>query len=285
MTTEVLRNMLYAGSPGSWPTSARRDGRDPLPGRPVPRRGLGRGDPAPARPSRLVGLSATVSNAEEFGDWLAEVRGDTAVVVDEHRPVPLWQHMLVGSPAVRHVRRVADDADGRRARRSTPRWSADDRPRERQTPAGDRGRAAARGGRDARLPAAGAGRRHRPARRGRAAAGDHVHLLPRRLRRRGRPVRARRPAVDHRTGATRSGDRRPAHRRPARSRPRRAGLLGVAGRPGARHRRPPRRPAAGVQGDGRGAVRPRPGAGRCSPPRRWRWASTCPPAPWCWSSS
>jgi ATP-dependent RNA helicase HelY len=46
---------------------------------------------------RVVGLSATVSNAEEFGEWLVEVRGDTTVVVDEHRPVPLWQHMMVGS--------------------------------------------------------------------------------------------------------------------------------------------------------------------------------------------
>src|SRR5436305_13692066 len=45
---------------------------------------------------RLVSLSATVSNSEEFGEWLVEVRGDTTVVVDEHRPVPLWQHMMVG---------------------------------------------------------------------------------------------------------------------------------------------------------------------------------------------
>jgi ATP-dependent RNA helicase HelY len=45
---------------------------------------------------QVVSLSATVSNAEEFGDWLTEVRGNTAVVVSEHRPVPLWQHMLVG---------------------------------------------------------------------------------------------------------------------------------------------------------------------------------------------
>ncbi len=44
----------------------------------------------------LVSLSATVSNAEEFADWLVTVRGHTAVVVSEHRPVPLWQHMLVG---------------------------------------------------------------------------------------------------------------------------------------------------------------------------------------------
>jgi ATP-dependent RNA helicase HelY len=45
---------------------------------------------------QVVSLSATVSNAEEFGDWLTEVRGNTAVIVSEHRPVPLWQHMLVG---------------------------------------------------------------------------------------------------------------------------------------------------------------------------------------------
>ena len=44
----------------------------------------------------LVSLSATVSNAEEFGEWLVTVRGDTEVVVEEHRPVPLWQHVLVG---------------------------------------------------------------------------------------------------------------------------------------------------------------------------------------------
>ncbi|QDZ13713.1 DEAD/DEAH box helicase [Humibacter ginsenosidimutans] len=44
---------------------------------------------------RLVSLSATVSNAEEFGDWLQAVRGDTDVVVSESRPVPLEQHVLV----------------------------------------------------------------------------------------------------------------------------------------------------------------------------------------------
>ncbi len=44
---------------------------------------------------RMVALSATVSNAEEFGDWLDTVRGDTAVVVSEIRPVPLEQHVLV----------------------------------------------------------------------------------------------------------------------------------------------------------------------------------------------
>src|ERR1035437_5915968 len=46
---------------------------------------------------RVVALSATVSNAEEFGEWLDQVRGGTSVIVDEHRPVPLWQHVLAGN--------------------------------------------------------------------------------------------------------------------------------------------------------------------------------------------
>ena len=43
---------------------------------------------------RIVALSATVSNAEEFGDWMHTVRGDTDVILAEHRPVPLYQHVL-----------------------------------------------------------------------------------------------------------------------------------------------------------------------------------------------
>ena len=46
------------------------------------------------RSVRIVGLSATVSNAEEFGDWMHAVRGDTDVILSEHRPVPLYQHVL-----------------------------------------------------------------------------------------------------------------------------------------------------------------------------------------------
>ncbi|MBC9954591.1 DEAD/DEAH box helicase [Leucobacter sp. cx-42] len=44
--------------------------------------------------TRLVSLSATVSNAEEFGDWMHAVRGETDVILSEHRPVPLYQHVL-----------------------------------------------------------------------------------------------------------------------------------------------------------------------------------------------
>src|SRR5699024_10406335 len=48
------------------------------------------------RAVQVIALSATVSNAEEFGEWLSQVRGGTEVVVSEERPVPLWQHMMVG---------------------------------------------------------------------------------------------------------------------------------------------------------------------------------------------
>lgn len=46
---------------------------------------------------QVISLSATVSNAEEFGEWLQAVRGDTEVIVSENRPVPLYQHVLIGN--------------------------------------------------------------------------------------------------------------------------------------------------------------------------------------------
>ncbi|ORW07795.1 DEAD/DEAH box helicase [Mycobacterium kyorinense] len=96
MTTEVLRNMLYADSPLLQGLShVVMDEVHFLADR---MRGAVWEEVILHLPDevRLVSLSATVSNAEEFGGWIQTVRGDTAVVVDEHRPVPLWQHMLVG---------------------------------------------------------------------------------------------------------------------------------------------------------------------------------------------
>ncbi|MEV0122924.1 DEAD/DEAH box helicase [Streptomyces sp. NPDC050703] len=58
----------------------------------------------------LVSLSATVSNAEEFGDWLDTVRGDTEVIVSEHRPVPLFQHVLAG----RRMYDLFEEGEGRK---------------------------------------------------------------------------------------------------------------------------------------------------------------------------
>ena len=46
---------------------------------------------------QVISLSATVSNAEEFGEWLGEVRGTTEVIVSEVRPIPLYQHVLIGN--------------------------------------------------------------------------------------------------------------------------------------------------------------------------------------------
>ena len=97
MTTEVLRNMLYADSPllkdlayvvmdevhflaDRFRGAVWEEVIIHLP-----------------RNVKMVSLSATVSNAEEFGDWLQAVRGDTDVIVSEERPVPLEQHVLVRS--------------------------------------------------------------------------------------------------------------------------------------------------------------------------------------------
>jgi ATP-dependent RNA helicase HelY len=96
MTTEVLRNMLYAGSPALKDLGyVVLDEVHYLADR---SRGAVWEEVIIHLPEsvRVVALSATVSNAEEFGDWLAQVRGGTDVIVDEHRPVPLWQHMLAG---------------------------------------------------------------------------------------------------------------------------------------------------------------------------------------------
>src|SRR5215470_3024334 len=96
MTTEVLRNMLYA-------RSSTLDGlsyvvMDEVHYLADRFRGAVWEEVIIHLPASvtLVSLSATVSNAEEFADWLVTVRGHTEVVVSEHRPVPLWQHMLVG---------------------------------------------------------------------------------------------------------------------------------------------------------------------------------------------
>jgi ATP-dependent RNA helicase HelY len=97
MTTEVLRNMLYAGSPTL--AGLGYVVLDEVHYLANEFRGAVWEEVIIHLPEsvRLVALSATVSNAEEFGDWLSHVRGGTTVIVDEVRPVPLWQHMLVGS--------------------------------------------------------------------------------------------------------------------------------------------------------------------------------------------
>jgi ATP-dependent RNA helicase HelY len=89
MTTEVLRNMIYADSTAldalavvvldevhylqdPYRGSVWEEVIIHLPGR-----------------IRLVCLSATIANAGEFTGWVRSRRGSTALVVEEHRPVPL----------------------------------------------------------------------------------------------------------------------------------------------------------------------------------------------------
>ncbi len=94
MTTEVLRNMIYARS--SALDGLRYVVMDEVHYLADRFRGAVWEEVIIHLPDsvRLVALSATVSNAEEFGDWIGTVRGDTEVIVSETRPVPLEQHVL-----------------------------------------------------------------------------------------------------------------------------------------------------------------------------------------------
>jgi ATP-dependent RNA helicase HelY len=117
MTTEVLRNMLYTGSTAIADLGfVVMDEVHYLADR---FRGAVWEEVIIHLPEsvQLVSLSATVSNAEEFGAWLTAVRGTTQVVVEEQRPVPLWQHVMVGrrlydlfGAPPRSRRRAGDDA-------------------------------------------------------------------------------------------------------------------------------------------------------------------------------
>ncbi|MGW7415615.1 DEAD/DEAH box helicase [Streptomyces sp. NPDC054863] len=114
MTTEVLRNMLYAGSQSLLGLAyVVMDEVHYLSDR---FRGAVWEEVIIHLPESvtLVSLSATVSNAEEFGDWLDTVRGDTAVIVSEHRPVPLWQHVLAGRKMYDLFEESDDGRGGRR---------------------------------------------------------------------------------------------------------------------------------------------------------------------------
>ncbi|BAU32396.1 DEAD/DEAH box helicase [Microcella alkaliphila] len=100
MTTEVLRNMLYADS--DLLTDLAYVVMDEVHYLADRFRGAVWEEVIIHLPEsvRLISLSATVSNAEEFGDWLQAVRGDTDVIVSEVRPVPLEQHVIVRSKMV-----------------------------------------------------------------------------------------------------------------------------------------------------------------------------------------
>src|SRR5439155_5614048 len=96
MTTEVLRNMLYESSPTL-------EGLEVVVLDEVhylqdPYRGAVWEEILIHLPLSVsvVCLSATVSNAEEFGEWIGALRGPPPVVIEERRPVPLESLYLVG---------------------------------------------------------------------------------------------------------------------------------------------------------------------------------------------
>ncbi|GAB3994955.1 DEAD/DEAH box helicase [Nocardioides marmoraquaticus] len=96
MTTEVLRNMLYNGSRSLADLGyVVMDEVHYLADR---SRGAVWEEVIIHLPESVAvaSLSATVSNAEEFGEWLGTVRGETTTIVEERRPVPLYQHVMVG---------------------------------------------------------------------------------------------------------------------------------------------------------------------------------------------
>lgn len=97
MTTEVLRNMLYAGS--NTLTNLGCVVMDEVHYLADKFRGAVWEEVLIhlMESVQVISLSATVSNAEEFGEWLGEVRGETEVIVSEIRPIPLFQHVLIGN--------------------------------------------------------------------------------------------------------------------------------------------------------------------------------------------
>ena len=103
MTTEVLRNMIYARSEAlnrlavvvldevHFLQDAYRG--------PVWEEVIIHLDPT----VQLVCLSATVSNATEVTEWLSTVRGRTVAIVEEKRPVNLINHFVVGDASTHQV--------------------------------------------------------------------------------------------------------------------------------------------------------------------------------------
>ena len=96
MTTEVLRNMLYEKSPTLLGLSSVV--LDEVHYLQDPYRGAVWEEVLIHLPLSVpvVCLSATISNAEEFGEWIGTLRGPTRVVIEERRPVPLEHHYLIG---------------------------------------------------------------------------------------------------------------------------------------------------------------------------------------------
>ena len=165
MTTEVLRNMIYERSRAlDGLSSVVMDEVHYLADR--SRGAVWEEVLIQLPPSVAVAaLSATVSNAEEFGEWLAEVRGATEVVVTDVRPVPLYGHVMAGRRLYDLF--VDDGAGGQRINPSVAALSDD-------TPGGGGGRRGGRRGYDRRR----SGRGRTPSRADVVEVLETADLLP-----------------------------------------------------------------------------------------------------------
>ena len=96
MTTEVLRNMIYSAS--SDLSELAYVVLDEVHYLQNPYRGAVWEEVIIHLPLEvdLVCLSATVSNAEEFAEWIGTVRGSTEAIIEEMRPVELNHNYVIG---------------------------------------------------------------------------------------------------------------------------------------------------------------------------------------------
>lgn len=113
MTTEVLRNMIYAGSSALDQLAVvvldevhflQDTYRGPVWEEVIIHL------PAPVR---LVCLSATVSNADEVATWLTTVRGPTRAIIEQRRPVELTHLHMILDRARDRLRVLPTLVDGR----------------------------------------------------------------------------------------------------------------------------------------------------------------------------
>jgi ATP-dependent RNA helicase HelY len=113
MTTEVLRNMIYARSPAL--VGLRYVVLDEVHYLENAWRGPVWEEVIIHSPPQvdLVCLSATVSNAEEVADWLRTVRGAADAVIEERRPVELTHLYLIGDKGSQDLLLMPTFMDGR----------------------------------------------------------------------------------------------------------------------------------------------------------------------------
>ena len=188
MTTEVLRNMIYAASPTlEGLRYVVLDEVHYLQDR-YRGAGLGGGDRPPRRPrSTSCASRRRCRTPRSSRTWIETVRGATTAVIEERRPVEL-RNLLPGGGAGDRTRRTCCPRSSATARRlrPNPEVGAARRPPRRSGARNWGGPASAPAARPAAHPEP--GRDRRAARRRGDAPGDRVRLQPRRLRPGGRAV-------------------------------------------------------------------------------------------------